>query len=113
MASLTSSREYDADDHLLTLPQLMERYGTAIDLQNPSASLGLPVAAIPSLQAKHGRNVLTPPAETSAWIQFVRGFGDMFMVLLQAAAWFCILASWLQGWDRVNLTLVRMRSKRD
>ena len=33
------------------------------------------------------------------------GFGDMFMVLLNVAGAFCILASGLGGWDRTNLTL--------
>ena len=66
-------REYDADDHLLSLEQLVQRYGTKINLEQPGKSAGLSQAEIPSLIEKHGRNVLTPPPETPLWIQFFKG----------------------------------------
>ena len=109
-----AGREYDADDHLLTLPALAARYGVALDLAHPAASQGLASAAVPALVAKHGRNVLTPPVETPWWVQYLRGFLDPFMLLLLMAGCFCLLASSLlggvgppEGWDPINFILVR------
>ena len=68
-----SHREYDVDDHLLSLAALAGRYGTGIDLAEPQRSRGLASAQLPALVARHGRNVLTPPKETPAWLQFLWG----------------------------------------
>lgn len=68
-----AGREYDADDHMLSLDALAKRYGTHIDVDEPVRSRGLEEGDIPRLQQQHGRNVLTPPKETPPWLVFLKG----------------------------------------
>jgi sodium/potassium-transporting ATPase subunit alpha len=94
----TPSKEYQADEHLITVDELVKRYNT-------NGDKGLTSEHASDLLVKNGPNILTPPKETPEIIKFLKCFLDLFMLLLLAAGVFCLIASGLSGWDQVNLTL--------
>ena len=91
-ASAPTTREYEADEHLLSLPELAARFpASGVDTAAPTASTGLSSAAAAAKLAADGPNRLTPPKETPEWVKFLRGFADPFMVVLIVAGALCFL----------------------
>jgi hypothetical protein len=70
-----------AAQHLLTLEELGAKHGTHVDAAAPAASRGLTKAQAAERLVTFGPNVLTPPKQTPAIIQFLlkarRGPGRM------------------------------------
>jgi magnesium-transporting ATPase (P-type) len=86
------SREYEADEHFLTLTELGKRYETQIDLSAPRKSRGITQAMAAHRLETYGKNRLTPPKETPEIIKFLLNFTDPFMIVLIVAGSFCFLA---------------------
>jgi len=102
------NRDYDATEQNVPLADLPSHplfKASGIDAAMPQHSAGLSVGEAARRLAENGRNELTPPPETPEWVKFAKGFLDPFMLMLNGAGWFCILASGLGDWDRSNLTL--------
>lgn len=59
----SGSKEYTAEDHLMTLAQLKERHGTDIDVEHPKNSGGLSAEEHAARLKRNGKNVLTPPKQ--------------------------------------------------
>jgi hypothetical protein len=91
-AAPAKPREYSADEHLLSLAELSERFGTKLNLSSLADSPGLGPAEVAAAQRAHGRNVLTPPKEKSELLKFLLQFTDGFMLLLMVAGFLCFLA---------------------
>lgn len=66
-------RQYDVDEHMLSVDQLMERYTT-------SPSFGLSSQHATELLNRLGPNALSPPETDSEWIKFLRQFTSPLMV---------------------------------
>jgi magnesium-transporting ATPase (P-type) len=86
------SRDYEADEHFLSLSELSKRYETQLDLVNPRKSRGITLAMAGQRLETYGKNKLTPPKETPEIIKFLLNFTDPFMIVLIIAGSFCFLA---------------------
>ena len=100
------SREYEADEHLLSLIDLSTRFSTTnINANAPSSSRGLTAAEAALKLLSDGRNRLSPPVQTPEWVKFLRGFLDPFMVALSIAGALCFLAYGLDTSSSTNAVL--------
>ena len=93
------SREYEADEHFLSLTELGKRYETQLDLSAPRKSRGITQAMATHRLETYGKNKLTPPKETPEIIKFLLNFTDPFMIVLIVAGSFCFLAWGLGNQD--------------
>ena len=73
-----------AAQHLLSLEELAAKHGTHVDVTAAQRSRGLSPAEAAARLAVHGRNVLTPPKQIPAIIQFLLKCGARAR---PAAAW--------------------------
>ena len=71
MGGAAASREYEADEHWLSLPELGERYKTHVDAANPHKSKGLAQAEAKARVETFGKNRLTPPTPVPEWVKFL------------------------------------------
>lgn len=69
----SGSKQYDVDEHMLSIDQLAERY-------NSSPSFGLSSQHAAELLGKLGPNQLSPPKTDSELIKFLRQFTNPLMV---------------------------------
>jgi len=79
------AKEYSADEHKISLQELAERYGTAIDVANPAKSRGLTAEEARKRLHEQGPNQLSPPKELPAILQFAKQFGNLLMIMLLIA----------------------------
>jgi magnesium-transporting ATPase (P-type) len=97
---------YDVDEHLLSPAEVAAKYGVDVNVDNPGQSKGLSSAQVKELQAIHGKNQLTPPAETPEWLKFCKQFTNPLMLLLVVAGGLAYMAYALQPVkDENNLIL--------
>lgn len=101
-----TSREYETDEHMLSLPDLAARHAsTNVNVSAPSSSRGLSNIVAAQRLLADGRNRLSPPIQTPEWIKFLHGFLDPFMVALTAAGALCFLAFGLNPSASTNAIL--------
>ena len=81
-AAVVQSREYDADEHRLSLKQLAERFQTDIDADNPQRSSGLSVEEAAKRLKVYGKNILSPPKQVPEIIKFLLQFTNYLLVML-------------------------------
>jgi hypothetical protein len=82
------------DEAYMTLADLaIEHPDSNINAENPSKSLGLTSEDVKKRQLLYGKNSLTPPPSTPAWLLFLKQFLDVFMVLLTVSRCSCCLQS--------------------
>lgn len=72
-------------EHRLPMDELCSRYDVHIDVQKPSASLGLTTATVTERIAMYGANVMTPPKQVSLVVKFLKCMGNLFNLLLVIA----------------------------
>ncbi|PRP84051.1 P-type ATPase [Planoprotostelium fungivorum] len=99
------SKEYQADEHLLTLEELAKNYSANINSENPKASAGLERQDAEDRLLRDGKNKLTPPKQTPEIIKFLKEFANYFMILLEFAALLCLIAYLLDRTQPINLYL--------
>mgnify|MGYP001408653425 CR=1 FL=1 len=58
-------KEIEMDEHIVTLEELYQRYGV-----NPEK--GLDGSRVEEMREKYGKNELTPPKKTPAWLLFLK-----------------------------------------
>ena len=92
-------------EHLMTVDELNDMYGSRMNVFDLEHSVGLDPNAVVALQAKHGRNEINPPPSTPLWLLFIYQFGNLFMVLLLAAAFLCFCLWLYDPSDPSNLFL--------
>ena len=84
-AAAAVSRGYDVDEHLLPVPALAARLGTALDAEAPAASRGLGEAEAAARLRSRGRNELTPPPEPHVVLVFLAQLTDLLLLMLLLA----------------------------
>ena len=70
------SRDYEVDEHKLSIEEVASRYGTSLNVDVPEASEGLTVEEAESRLKANGSNSLTPPVTRSELIKFLVHFLD-------------------------------------
>jgi hypothetical protein len=55
----------------MTIPEVAAKLSTRLNNDQPNSSLGLCASDIEGLQARYGKNVLTPPKLRPLWLQFL------------------------------------------
>ena len=88
---------------LLTLPGLMARFGTRLDLGNPRQSPGLSEKDAAERLIRDGPNTLTPPKETSEIVKYFSHYADPFMLLLILSAVLSCIAYGIDKSQQINL----------
>jgi magnesium-transporting ATPase (P-type) len=99
------NREYEADEHRLTLQQLAERYQTHIDTEDPTKSQGLTSAEATRRLKENGPNILTPPKELPEILKFLKQYTNGLLMLLIAAVGLALLAWGLDIGNSDNIIL--------
>lgn len=95
-APVEERRKYDVDEHLMTVEQVAEKYGLALNPANLQASGGLTAEQVAQAKARFGPNALTPPAEKPEWLKFLLQFTNPLMVLLIIAGGLLFMAYGIQ-----------------
>jgi len=85
---------YDADEHMLPVPDVAARYATHVDDVHPDNSKGLAAASIAGLQARWGRNAMTPPKQTPEILKLLIQFTNPLLLMLTLA---CVLTFLVYG----------------
>jgi len=80
------SRDYEVDEHKLSIEEVASRYGTSLNVDVPEASEGLTVEEAESRLKANGSNSLTPPVSRSELIKFLVHFLDPLILLLVLAS---------------------------
>lgn len=93
----TKSREYSTDAHILSFKELSDRFGTHLNIDNVEKSTGLTCEEASQLLAKYGPNLLSPPKTTPEWLKFLKQFGHLLLMLLEAASLLGFIAYGLNG----------------
>ena len=86
----TMKKEIELDEHKVPLEDLMTRYGLE------SVEDGLTDEQAKEGVAKHGKNQLTPPPTTPAWVRFLKCMFTGFSCLLWAGSILCFIAYGVQ-----------------
>ena len=92
-------------EHLLSLEDLQSELSTRIDVADPSLSQGISSDLAHRLLQQFGPNSLTPPARVPLWLLFMIQFTNLFMVLLMAAGFLCLVLFAIKPSDPTNLYL--------
>lgn len=95
-------------EHLLSLDELQAELGTRIHPSDASLSPGLSVDLAHKLLQQFGPNSLTPPARVPLWLLFLLQFTNLFMVLLMAAGFLCLVLFAIKPSDPTNMYLGRI-----
>lgn len=98
-------RDYDVDDHMVELQELIERYQTKINITDPRSSEGLDVAFARRRREIDGPNALKPPKQRPWYVKFLLQFTNFFMILLEGAGVLCFVAYSLDSSNKINLYL--------
>ena len=88
---------------LLSVPGLMTRFGTRLDLNNPRQSAGLSEKDAAERLARDGPNALTPPKETSEIVKYFSHYADPFMLLLILSGTLSCIAYGIDKSQTINL----------
>jgi sodium/potassium-transporting ATPase subunit alpha len=75
-------KHVNIDEHLMTLPDVAERYKTRINIEKPGESGGLTSQQAEQLLETHGRNILTPPSKRHPFLKFLDCLLSLFNLLL-------------------------------
>jgi sodium/potassium-transporting ATPase subunit alpha len=81
-----SGRSVGLQEHLHSLQELADTFGTHIDLEAPVKSRGLTSVAAGELLAAGGPNILTPPHRVPLWLLFLLQFCNLLIILLLVAS---------------------------
>ena len=92
-----SSGAYDADEHLMSVTEVAARYGTHVDDVHPDNSRGLSQADVPALQARWGRNAMTPPKQTPELLKLLLQFTNPLLLMLMLACSLTFLVYGIQS----------------
>lgn len=98
-------KDYDVDDHLVELQELVERYQSRINITDPRSSEGLDMAFARRRLELDGPNSLKPPKQLPWFVKFALQFTNFFMVLLEGAGILCFVAYSLDSATKINLYL--------
>jgi len=97
------SREYDATEHRLSLPELMKAVDTHIDLADPTNSRGLSNEEAAARLRKYGYNEMKPPKKKPEIIKYLEQYCNLFMILLEIACVLSFVAWAIQPTPPVNM----------
>jgi magnesium-transporting ATPase (P-type) len=81
-----SRRDYEVDEHKLSVAEVAFRYGTDLIIEVPESSAGLTVEEAAARLTRNGYNALTPPLTRSEYIKFLVHFLDPLILLLVLAS---------------------------
>jgi magnesium-transporting ATPase (P-type) len=98
------TREYNADEHKLSIAEVAARYGCAVDEADLKRSRGLEASVAEERLRTGGKNVLTPPPSTPEIVKLLKQFGNLLLVLLEIAAILGFLA-WGLDHEKTNVIL--------
>lgn len=84
------------DEHTMSLEELVEAYGTAVNLKNPIASTGLSGREAHIRQQSFGKNIMSHYHSEHPLKMFLLQFTDTFMILLEFAAFLSLLSYTLE-----------------
>lgn len=99
-------KEYDADEHMLTVAQLAERFQTSINLEKPGQSKGLTQAEAARRLQLYGPNSLTPPKQKPEIVKFLLQFTNGLLMLLIVASGLAFLAYGIDKSDGRSTSLI-------
>lgn len=95
----------DTVEHLLSVSEMADLYGTRINQEVPSKSFGLDSQQAAELRFRFGPNKLSPPIKIPLWLLFLLQFTNIFMILLLIASFLAFIAFSIQPDDLTNLYL--------
>ena len=96
---------YKTEDHMLSVAQLSEKYGTDLNVEAIPNSRGLTSQKAAELLKLHGKNALTPPKERSEFVKYFSHLLNFLNLLLFGAGILSIATYATATSETINLWL--------
>lgn len=87
---------YNVDEHMMTIEEVAEKYGTNVNAAAPAKSQGLSAEEAARRLEANGLNRLSPPATTPEWIKYLMQYTNPLLALLIVAGVLTFIAYAIQ-----------------